>query len=133
MKTILLVGKKNCGKTSSLHLAYEKTILCGGKGSNFNPEGARNQRDFSDIVSFQGIKIAFFTMGDDEDTILNAFNNYNTQNCDILVCSCRDTFTKVISIINVLQNNIIDKTYCSNTLSKFEANIHDCDTILKLL
>jgi hypothetical protein len=133
MKTILLVGEKECGKTSSLYLAYEKIILCGGKGSNFNPEGARNQWDFSDIVSFQGMKIAFFTMGDFEDKIINAFNNYNSQNCDILICSCRNTFSKLISIIKASQHNIIDKTHCSNVLSIFEANIHDCDTILKLI
>ena len=63
MKIIALIGKENCGKTTTLNILHNH-MLGNGNSTCKTTIGNPIYNDFSDIVDFKNLKIAFFTMGD---------------------------------------------------------------------
>jgi predicted peroxiredoxin len=138
MEIIVLTGESNNGKTSSLVLAYEKFItISGGTGTEFKHIGAVNQRDFTDIVPYQGKKIAFFTMGDvgedgEEEGAIAAINDCNKMGVNIYVCACNTEAKQIKNHITKHYKPIeIQKTIFSNPImSMWDANLYDSFRIL---
>jgi hypothetical protein len=131
MKTIVITGATNKGKTSVLHLVYEKLILAGtGKGTKFEQFGAKTQRDFFDIVTYNKKKIAVYTMGDFPNCVSEAVEKATSAQCDMLICACND---KYFSGITTKPDHVIQKTIASPLFPFFEANLYDCYRILALI
>jgi hypothetical protein len=134
MKIIVLTGQSNKGKTSALRLVYEKIISAnGGKGKDFKTEGNPIQGDFSDVQSYKGKKIAFFTMGDYDKHLVAAINKYTAQQCDLLVCACNDVHFWIFDQMDKDAYKAVEKTICSDIMSAFEANLYDCYRIHEII
>jgi hypothetical protein len=137
MKIIVITGAPNKGKTSVLHLVYEKLILAGnGLGTKIERLGADNQRDFFDIVVYKGKEIAIYTMGDYPKCVPEAIKKAKNAQCDMLICACNDAFTKVLVGNDAINDAIIEKfekTLASSLFSVFEANLYDCYRILAII
>ena len=76
MNIILLTGKENFGKTSTLKLLYEEyfKIL---KPIEFIVEGA-DKKDFSTVFNYNGKTIAIYSIGDEAQYIRFAFEKYSS-------------------------------------------------------
>lgn len=133
MKIIALSGSNSCGKTTSLNLVYKMIIDVGGISTNRKQEGG-DKRDFSDIVSFNGLKVAFFTMGDSANHALNAIKNYNAQEADILIIANNIKFVKPIQAILKYENTIVPKNVANPVTEEnnLTANISDANIIFGL-
>jgi len=117
MKIIILSGKSNCGKTTTINLAYKQLT-----GSFF----AENERkDFETTIKYKNKLIAFYSMGDESNPLIKAINNYENLNCDILICACNVRFKKPYKIIERNSENIkIDKTMpLSDNANTIDANL----------
>ncbi len=86
MKIIVLKGTHSCGKTTTLNTVYKKIIENDGEPTCYKQEGA-NKYDFSDIIIFNGKKVAYLTMGDMSRRIVNGVRNYYADKCDLFVCA----------------------------------------------
>lgn len=93
MNIIVLVGPSSCGKSTTLNIVYQLLLTQGAVSTNRQQEGG-NPKDFSDIVEWQGKKIAFFTMGDYSGALVTAIRYYFAQNCDTLICACNNRFSR---------------------------------------
>ena len=97
-----------------------------------NPWGG-NKKDFTDIVSYQNQRIAFFTMGDYATHLITAMTNYCNQGIDVLVCACNNKFVKPYKEIEKYPHHVLTKTLASATISQQAANMADADKIVALI
>lgn len=113
MKIIALIGPSSCGKTSTLNLVYDKII---DKSTIVEPKkklGGDN-RDFSIIITYEGFRIAIFTMGDYSFEILKAVEWARKKKCDFLIIACNDRFIKPFREFNKYPNEQIRKEKLKN-------------------
>jgi len=132
MRIIVLRGNDSCGKTTTLNIVYRMFLEQGGVSTNRQPLGG-NQHDFSDIVLWNNNRIAFFTMGDYSGHLIEAINDYNAQNIDLLVCACNNRRVKPIRLIASFTNHMITKTTATNVITEQQANQLDAQTIYDLI
>lgn len=136
MRIIALRADSNQGKTSTLNLVYNRVtdIINGGISTCKKQEGA-DPKDFSDIVNYKGLRVAFFTMGDSTRPLVNAIRNYGSIGIDVLVCANNTKKVNQLKEINKFPNNIILKTIAvpSNTANDLVANTTDANTIFGLI
>jgi len=94
MKIILLSGKPNTGKTTTLNLLYDKITQNGTKNIIAKKEEFKYPaiKDFECIVSYNSKKTAIFSMGDVYGTFIEVIIKY--ANCDILVLAYSERFVK---------------------------------------
>jgi len=89
MEIIMLKGKSNSGKTAVLHLVHEILVADKAKPTRVEHVGAEDHRDFSDMLRYRRKRIMVFTMGDDEERILEAIREaLHVKDCHFLVCAC---------------------------------------------
>jgi hypothetical protein len=110
MKVIMLSGKKNCGKSTTLNLVYDyinpaMEDIISPKSILGNPK----YRDFECIIRYQNKTVAFYTMGDFPDMVCDAITKYDKLNCDILVCACNARFAQPHQQIKNYLHAIIKK------------------------
>ncbi len=92
MKIIMLKGPNDSGKTSTLHLVYNKLT------SNKDVKHIENKKitsnppnkieDFACILEYDNKKVAIFTMGDyvkGKNGIWNVINDYTNKSVDVLI------------------------------------------------
>ena len=134
MRIIALRGGDNCGKTATLNFVHTLVINAGGISTSKKKEGA-DPKDFSDIVNYKGMKVAFFTMGDYSYATINAINNYSSIKVNIVVLASNVKFKKPIKLIMRYPNNLINKTIAkpSTTATNLVANTADANTIYALI
>ena len=136
MKIIALSGKSGCGKSTTLNMVYKSVINTGGistcKQALGNPSGI----DFSDIVINNGLKVAFFTMGDYSGLLVNAIRDYNALGIEVLVCAYNIHFTnplKAMQKIAIPNPYILPKAPSSSVITEFVANDSDAKLIISLI
>jgi hypothetical protein len=134
MRIIALRGTGSCGKTATLNLVYNRVISSGGVSTCKTQVGG-DIRDFSDIVNYKGLTVAFFTMGDYSIHTINAIKKYNTLGIDVLVIASNNKFVKPIRLILTFSNNLVIKTIAtpSNPTNDLAANTLDANTIFGLI
>ena len=134
MNIIALIGPSSCGKTTSLNIVYNILLSNGGISNNRQSLGG-DPNDFSDILTWQGRQIAFFTMGDYARPVVNATRDYYNLNCDCLICACNDRFaTPIYEFQSVLYNyNPILKTKEYNRSLRGIADQQAAQTIYNLI
>ncbi len=137
MKVILLSGKSNCGKTTTLNLVYDKIK----KDDSFSiieekPELEKSPDDFECLIKYKGKEVAFFTMGDYPDDIVEAFERYEL-GCDILICACSEKLKKEqnnpYDKIKAYSHRIIEKREGKSEREFEEKNNTDVEEIIRVL
>ena len=111
MKIIVLAGPNSCGKTTILNNVYDVLLAQGAVSAE--PAGKKQivGKDFSDIVTWKGKKIAIFTMGDysykliGNRTSVGAVADYAIQNCDIMISACNTRLIKPFKVFKQAQYN----------------------------
>jgi ABC-type dipeptide/oligopeptide/nickel transport system ATPase component len=134
MKIIALVGPSDCGKTETLNYVYNTILANGGLTSNKTQLGGQ-QNDFSDIVTYKGMQLAFFTMGDYSNPLVTATRNYYSLNCDVLICACNNRFARPFYEFNnpIYNYHQINKVPQPNSSLQQNENINDAQTIFNLI
>jgi ABC-type cobalamin/Fe3+-siderophores transport system ATPase subunit len=132
VKIIMLSGSNSCGKSSTLNIVHQLLLENNGISTNKQPLGG-NKKDFTDIVSYQNQRIAFFTMGDYATHLITAMTNYCNQGIDVLVCTCNNKFVKPYKEIEKYPHHVLTKTLASATISQQAANMADADKIVALI
>ncbi len=132
MRIIALTGPANCGKTTTLNLLWDQVTRAGAVSSGKVPLGA-GFPDFSDVVTYNGKKIAFYTMGDYSGLLVSAIRNYHALGMDVLVCACNNKFVRPFREIAKYPNHLHPKTPASTSLTESAANTADANTLFSLI
>lgn len=134
MKIIVLEGKGNVGKTSTLNVLYYDIIAEGAVMSPRIPLGG-DANDFESIGDFNGEKIAIYTMGDFSSTLRTAIYNYSALGVDILICAI-NTNSKMAwanSAINHFSHVRHPKTTTAITSTRSAVNRADASILFSLI
>ena len=129
MEIIILSGKDNCGKTTTLNLIYDSinpppADIIEEKKSINDPKN----KDFECIIRYNGKTVAFYTNGDYKKCLIMAIKEYAKKPCDVLVCASRDNKIPR-QLIKNYPHTIINKT-----MSLYDAlNEIDKNKIMQLL
>jgi hypothetical protein len=110
MKIIALRGKDNCGKTETLTIVYHRILDNKGRSTCKKTVGNPKFKDFSDIVKYKGLSVAFFTMGDYSTVTTRIIKEYHALNVDVLLLASNTKFIKPIELIKKHNHELIDKT-----------------------
>ncbi len=136
MRIIVLRGGNSCGKTTTINLVYDRILLpTNGGVSRGKLQVGGNKMDFSDIVTYKGLTIAFFSMGDFARDTKEAINFYNSLIVDILVIASNTNFSTPIKLIISFTHNLVSKTVASpkTKANNLIANTTDANTIFGLI
>jgi hypothetical protein len=136
---IILEGKDNSGKTTTLKMVYEFLKIL-----NANVEDGPNYIDDSDIgdfqavLSFQNKLVAIFTKGDKQKDCYNAIDEYSTKkyaikknakrNVDVLIIAHNSKFSQLKTKPHT--SVIVKKKATRNKLKELSLNIGDCLNII---
>ena len=135
MKIILLVGAKNCGKTSTLNLVYAHLINYGYKCQNqIQPLDLsyNESHDFeADLLSPSKTKIKIASHGDTKGYCNTIYQNAMKANCDALIMACNNQnynpnpawYSNAIKIQKTVSQNQDKKI-------QFYSNLRDCEEII---
>ena len=135
MRIIALRGDDSCGKTTTLNIVYKKVLDDKGVSICKKTEGNPKYNDFSDIVEYKGLKIAFFTLGDYSTETTRIIKEYDVLNVNVLILASNIKFKKPIKLIENYERQLVVKTIATaNTENdKLIANNFDADVILGLI
>ena len=126
MEVIMLIGEPNKGKTAVLHFVHEILVASGAKTTCVKREGAKNQRDFSDVLIYLEKRIKILTMGDCEKPIREALS---TTGCDFLICACNNDHKKFFK----QAKHLVEKTVADDFSCRLAANWYDANIIIEQL
>ncbi len=132
LNIIALIGPSSCGKTTTLNIVYQELLRLGAVSTNREQEGG-NPNDFSDILIWRELRIAFFTMGDYSNAIVNSINHYNNQNCNFLVCAMNDRFVRPFITIQRFQNTQLRKQIEEIPNNRLQVDNGIADQILNII
>lgn len=127
MKIIALRGKDNCGKTETLTIVYLKILGNRGESMCKKTEGNPKFEDFSDIVKYKDLRVAFFTMGDYSTVTTRVIKEYHILNVDVLILASNIKFVKPIELIKKHNYKLIDKTIATTYTKKDQKTKNDSD------
>jgi len=105
MIIVLLIGKSNCGKTTTCKQLYQELISEHAKIQKTTYK--ENGGDFSCVLNYKEKIIAIKSAGDSRNRVREALK----KQCDILICACRCTFGDMIDLAKQKTNAVfsIDK------------------------
>ena len=126
MEVLMLTGESQRGKTAVLHLVHEILIADGAKPSEVVRVGAKNQRDFTDVLTYHGKRIMILTMGDCKKDIQEALA---VKDCDFLICACNDEHKEFYKEATYPFN----KRIADELLYRLAANLYDANRIIEQL
>lgn len=133
MKIFMLIGESSCGKTTTLNEVFTALKQQGAQ----IVEGIQhlNEKDFSCIVDYRGMKIAFYTMGDYARSLIDAMSEYDDKGCNLLICACNDRFvTPPRKLKDYPDSQLISKTVVAKEAALIEkANTDDAERIMEMI
>lgn len=120
MRIIILKGKSNVGKTSSMIL-LRKILLDNNFEEIFSDDG---ESDFCSVFQFKTKMVGLLSGGDNIEIIKNGFSLIEKYKCDIVICTSR-TKGEGLKYVQRLSDSIqnIDKPYIPHNLIMPE-NLH---------
>ncbi|MBG6111810.1 hypothetical protein IWX84_002698 [Flavobacterium sp. CG_9.10] len=135
MRIIALRGSDRCGKTTTLNIIYKRIVENGGNPMCKKTEGNPIYNDFSDIVNYEGLKVAFFTMGDYSNESTRVIKEYQALNVDVLILASNIKFKKPIKLIKNYEHQLVVKTIATpnSENNQLTANTSDVKTIFGLI
>ena len=105
-KALVLWGRGNCGKTTTLKLLIDKLISSGANTLLKQPLHT-NGIDCCAVLEQNVKKIAVITAGDDEESINQLLDIINNYDCDVYVCASRSKGSTVDLLNKLFSGNII--------------------------
>lgn len=135
MKIIALRGKDHCGKTTTLIILYNRMLKNRGRSTCKKTEGNPLNNDFSDIVNYKDLKVAFFSMGDYSLETTRVIKEYHALNVDILILASNTKFANPIKLIKEYNHQLVEKTIVTTNTENDQlmANTSDANTIFNLI
>lgn len=110
----MLIGKPNCGKTTTCRLLYNELISCGAETVKLNDGG-----DFSCSLKFLGKTVFIKSAGDSQQRVQDAIDK-----CfDIVICTCRATFTDKITNARIKSNGDFIPLYKEDVCDECAKNL----------
>lgn len=131
---ILLSGRPNTGKTSTINLVYEEFIKQGASVVKEKKQLGNNEMDFESVLQYQNKLIAIYSMGDYYRCCRSALKKY--AKCDFLILAYSDKFKWNLknAIAKNPRNYIINKTIDNtNEAQKTLANLKDASAIISII
>ena len=135
MKIIALRGKDNCGKTETLTAVYLRILDNKGNSTCKKTEGNPKFKDFSDIVEYKGLRVAFYTMGDYSTVTTRIIKEYHALNVDLLILASNIKFVNPIKLIEEYNNQLVEKEIATTSKENdhLMANTSDANKIFGLI
>lgn len=120
MKIIVIRGPKNCGKTTTINKVFDYFTK---QSSEYRVVEERDyingdQKDFSAVISYNGRKIGFYSMGDYFRNVVEALKCYECKGCDILLCACNDRFKSFDNVIRSKVTDVVEKVSIENNITQ---------------
>jgi len=105
MKIILIAGKPNTGKSTTLNILYDKLTDKGARNiiEKRKPVGNKKENDFQCVINWNGKSVAIFSMGDILRDIINAIIQY--AHCDIIILAYNTSFSTKLDVVIEKKNN----------------------------
>lgn len=121
MKIILLSGKPNTGKTTTIGITYENLVKQGASVIKAKEPLGKNPMDFEAVLCYRGKTIAIYSMGDFYWKCRGAIKKF--AKCDYLILAYSDKFKWNLkdAIAKDPKNYVIAKT--SNNIEDAKAII----------
>ena len=91
MTIIMLIGKSNCGKTTTCKCLYQELITNNAK--IIKTTYKEKCGDFSCKLNYNEKIIVIKSAGDSRNRVSDALK----KQCDILICACRSSFNDIIT------------------------------------
>ncbi|GHT46630.1 hypothetical protein AGMMS49965_24300 [Bacteroidia bacterium] len=130
MKVIMLKGKDDSGKTTTLNLVYDEYYSDKGVSSVKKALGD-SSKDFSAHIIYKGKLIVFYTEGDYEYPVPRIMKLCEELSVDVLVCAANTNRTRPVEQIKNYPHEIIKKTEISSNdvAAQKVANVKDAEKI----
>jgi len=134
MKIILLAGRKNSGKTTTMHKVYDFLSAATKTKPKKNPISIKMPKDFHCEFTYKKNRVALFSSGDTLHLLLEGIFIYSDADYLIIPFSTGGAIkTKVLSSFRACKNQIpINKTVSPKNAAKTvqdKANDKDCKSI----
>lgn len=117
MKTIVIRGPKNSGKTTTIGEVFEYFTHNNIEYLEEKDRINDDPHDFSAIISYKDKKIGFYSMGDYLREVVEALKCYECKGCDILLCACNDRFKSFDSAVGSKATDIVEKVSIENNIT----------------
>jgi hypothetical protein len=133
---IVLLGKPNSGKTSTLILVYE-SLLRDGK----QVYGGRKIKEVHAVIQVDGVKIGITSKGDIAESIIHPLEELGekladlvSQNCAVIICAARNSRNSktATAVIETLED-AYEITWIEKEQNKPETDRLKADEILALV
>ncbi|PKP27934.1 MAG: hypothetical protein CVU02_02380 [Bacteroidetes bacterium HGW-Bacteroidetes-19] len=137
MKIIVLQGKRNSGKTTTIWYVRDLIINNNGNSKELIVFGKQShyEDDFSDVIDFNNLKIGMFSMGDLSNNLSQAIYKFANKGCDVVICALSLSGSKIRAnqAINTYIATRVDKTIEHNKDLRTQVNRMDAQTIFNLI
>lgn len=130
MKTIILSGANNTGKTKTLNIVYQELVKRHGNPTFHAPLKPKN--DFECVFEIDNKKIVIYSAGDFVKTIRHAVTKYRSV-ADILIIPNSNFRQGSFAIINRNSTVVVPLTKTENRSAQDEANKTDANRVLSAL
>ncbi|WP_304953469.1 hypothetical protein [uncultured Alistipes sp.] len=135
MKIIMLHGKGNCGKTSTLNIVLNLLLQNGATAINSGITYYPNRKgipgdsfDFKAFLKYKNKTVAIYSEGDRSRAIINHINQ--SASYDVLVCAANSSFSKPLSQLKP-SDVLYPKTVATLKGEIWKYNFDDADKILQ--
>lgn len=133
MRIIALRGGNSTGKTTTLNIVYNDLINKGAQIITPKSQLGGNKKDFESTISYNGLIISFYTMGDFAKKLKEAITKYDNNKIDIFICASNTKFVTPIKLILKHKNNLVTKSLSTSIKNQKIENIKDSKIILNLI
>jgi len=136
MKIIILEGKRDKGKTTTIGMVFIALHIKGGSVKSFTYLDDKSNMDFDAVLDYptdveNKLKVALYSKGDKIDDCNDAINRYSPT-MDVLVIAY-STKKTLLTIPQKDEPIYIKKKVASCILSQGKANKIDCRKIMKYI
>lgn len=140
MRIIVLQEMPDKGKTSTIWIIRDLLLRNNGISlpNQFQIFGSNPipfKDDFKDIIMYNNLKVAIYSVGDYSNYLVNAIYDYDSQGCDVMVCALSTNTAKVRAnnTLNRFNANRINKTITPNATAELATNTADAQKLFNLI
>lgn len=137
MRIIVLQGKPNSGKTTTIWYVRDLILQNGGNSMRFNVFGEQvhYKDDFSEKIVFNNLNIGIFSMGDLSNDLSQAIYDFANKGFDLVICalSLHGSKKRANQAINTYEAVRVDKTIENNRDLRKQVNLSDAQAIFNLI
>lgn len=107
MELIVLKGKENTGKTTTINCVCNK--LRGKRYIESSPKNFKDlgNGDFLTVLEKEGVKIGIISQGDEADKIPIYLKELKEKDCQKIICALRKEIEKKVNLLEISKNTIL--------------------------